>query len=242
MDYSTELIVRLCDAGADLLEVGIPFSDPIADGPAIQGAMQRALRSKFKIGDTFSLISSLRGRGIEQPIVVMSYYNPILRMGIEKFCSRLSESGGDGLLVVDLPPEESSALDEAAKSEDIDVIRLIAQSTGDDRLEYILSGASGFVYVVSVSGITGARDSLPDSAISLLRRVAAKTNLPVALGFGISRPKQVREAIEAGASGVIEGSRLIQIYAESLEDRSKSLDMVEEHAREMKSATVRNTE
>lgn len=163
----------------------------------------------------------------------MTYFNPILKMGPKKFCKSLSESGGDALLVVDLPPEESSSMIDLAKENDLDMIRLIAPSTADDRIEYILSEASGFVYVVSVAGTTGERESLPESAVSLIRRVSGRSKLPIALGFGISMPKHVRQAVSAGASAVIEGSRLITLYSELLGDREKALEAVERHAREM---------
>jgi len=236
-DFSVELIKRLCAAGADILELGLPFSDPIADGPAIQRSMQRSLSGGFKVADLFAIISSIRESGIVQPIVVMSYFNPILQIGIEEFCRDLSKAGGDALLVVDLPPEESETLERMAREKELDIIRLIAPSTSDSRLDYLISKSSGFIYVVSVAGITGARDVLPESAISLLRRVTSRSNVPVAIGFGISHPDQVRAAIAAGASAVIEGSKLISLYSENLDKREIALDLVEKHARDMKAAT-----
>lgn len=189
--------------------------------------------SGFHVNDIFRIITRLRSESITQPIVVMTYFNPILKMGAEKFSRSFSESGGDALLIVDLPPEESSSMIEMARENSLDVIRLIAPSTSDDRIEYILSSASGFVYVVSVAGTTGERESLPASAISLIRRVSSRTSLPVALGFGISLPDHVRQAVSAGASAVIEGSRLITLYSELLPEREKALESVERHAREM---------
>jgi len=232
-EFSLSLAKRLCDSGADILEIGIPFSDPIADGPVIQEAMQRSLKSGFHVGDVFRLIERLRSQSVPQPVVAMTYYNPILKMGPDKFCRSLSECGGDALLVVDLPPEESSSLLGMARDNELDMIRLVAPSTTDDRLEYILSEASGFVYVVSVAGTTGERESLPESAISLIHRVSGKSRLPVALGFGISMPEHVRQAISAGASAVVEGSKLITLYSGHLDDRKKALESVERHAREM---------
>ncbi len=237
--FTLAQIERLAKAGADILEIGMPFSDPVADGPVIQGAMNRSLSSGFRTKDLFDLVSSSRRRGVDQPIVIMTYYNPLLRFGIASFCKRLAEAGGDGLLVVDLPPEESKELDSMAKAHGLDIVRLVAPSTSDSRIDFIVSRSSGFVYAVSVAGTTGARDRLPTSAEKLLGRVAARSNIPVVLGFGVSSPSHVRTALSMGASGVVEGSKLISTYSDSLEDREKALDLIERHAKEMKSATLR---
>jgi tryptophan synthase alpha chain len=231
------MIHRLCKSGADILELGLPFSDPIADGPTVQGAMLRSLSAGFKVADMFDFLASIRASGAKQPVVLMTYYNPVLRFGIERFCRRLADAGGDAMLVVDLPLEESSNLDKAAEKNGLDVIRLIAPTTSDSRMNLLLSKASGFVYVVSVAGVTGARDDLPESAAPLLKRVATRTRLPVVLGFGISRPSHVREALSAGASGAVEGSGLISIYSELLDKRNEALDHIEQHAKKMKQAT-----
>ena len=171
----------------------------------------------------------------------MTYYNPVLQYGQDKFCKAAAEAGADGLLVVDLPPEESADLDRLASSYGLDVIRLVAPSTSSQRLDEILSSASGFVYAVSVAGTTGARAGLPSSAGDLVRRTAARTRLPVALGFGISTPEHVRAALSMGAAGVVEGSGLIAAYSTVLHQRSNALDSIEHHAREMKRATVGGT-
>jgi len=240
MEFTHELVRRLSDAGADAIEIGMPFSDPVADGPVIQAAMSRSLSKGFSPTDLFGLVSSLRSSGMRTPIVVMSYANPVLKFGIEEFCRQLAHSGGDAVLPVDLPPEESCLLEEAASGSGLDLIRLIAPSTSDDRLRRILSSASGFVYAVSVSGVTGPRDELPPTAEPLLRRALSLTSLPVVLGFGISRPSHVRSALSNGASGVVEGSALIASYSSELGDRKAALRSVEEHAREMKAATRRH--
>jgi len=240
IEFTHELVLRLSDAGADAVEIGVPFSDPVADGPVIQAAMNRSLSKGFAPKDIFGLVSSLRSSGLRIPIVVMSYANPVLKFGIEEFCGQLAASGGDAVLPVDLPLEESSQLEEAAGDSGLDLIRLVAPSTPDDRLRTILSSASGFVYAVSASGVTGPRDELPPTAEPLLRRALSLTSLPVVLGFGISRPSHVRSALSAGASGVVEGSALIASYSSELRDRKAALKSVEEHAKEMKAATRRN--
>lgn len=237
LDFSLRLVETLSEAGADIVEIGIPFSDPIADGPVIQGAMQRSLAGKFGTSDVFRLISDVRKKGIGQPIVVMTYYNSIMQMGLERFCSELDHSGGNGILVVDLLPEDSSNLDAAAAKHHLDMIRLIATSTPDARIDEILSRSSGFAYVVSVAGTTGARRELPQSAFDAIRRAKGRSSLPLALGFGISRPDDVRAAISAGASAAIEGSRLISIYESNIGDEKRALAEVREHASMMKAAS-----
>ena len=236
--FSLDLVERLCGAGADIIELGLPFSDPIADGPVIQKAMIRSLAGGFKVAHAFDLIRSMRARGIAQPAILMTYFNPVFKMGVERFCAELADAGGDGVLVVDLPPEESSELDRAADACGLDVIRLVAPSTTDERLEYLLSGASGFVYVVSSSGTTGVKDMLPPSADSLLRRVVPRSPVPALLGFGISEPGHVREALKLGAAGVVEGSKIVSLYSGCLDDRKRALKDVEEHARAMKAACM----
>lgn len=235
--FTVELVEALLRAGADVVELGLPFSDPVADGPVIQKSMQRSLSGGFKTTDIIDTISTLRSRGMTQPIIVMTYYNPVLKCGVDSFCERLAEAGADGLLVVDLPLEESEELEAVARDHDLDIIHLVAPSTSDSRIDLILSRSSGFVYAVSVSGTTGARDVLPKSAEVLLKRVVQKSPLPVALGFGISGPQQVRSALEAGASGVVVGSKLVSVYSDGSGARSEALAKVERFAEDMKAAT-----
>jgi tryptophan synthase alpha chain len=233
--FTLDLIKRLCSSGADLIELGLPFSDPVADGPTIQGAMKRSLDAGFRVADIFKTVEDVRSAGIEQPVVLMTYHNPVHRMGVAEFCGRAARSGVDGILVVDLPPEESGELDDAAQRQGLDVIRLVAPSTPDSRLRMIVSRASGFVYAVSVAGVTGGRESIPDTAIPLIRRITSATTLPVALGFGISRPEHARSAFSAGASGVVEGSGLISLY-QNHGDKASALESVALHCSSMKNA------
>ena len=235
MEFTMDLVNSLCKAGADIIELGLPFSDPVADGPVIQGAMSRALSAGFRVTRLFETVSAIRSSGLRQPIVLMTYYNPVVRMGVGTFCARLAKAGGDAVLVVDLPIEESRELDEAAADCGLDTIKLVAPSTDDARMDLILEKTTGFAYAVSVAGITGSRAKLASSALSLLSRMRPKSQVPIAIGFGISYPDQVRQAILAGASGVVEGSALIPIY--SGENKSNALDLIEKHAREMKAAT-----
>ncbi|UCE92229.1 MAG: tryptophan synthase subunit alpha [Methanobacteriota archaeon] len=236
-DFTIELMTRLEVIGSDLIELGLPFSDPLADGPTIQAAMMRSLSSGFKVAHIFDTITEARGSGMKAPIVVMSYYNPVVRIGIDEFCSRLSRAGGDAILPVDLPMEESDELDKAAADNGLDVIRLIAPSTDEGRAKSILEATTGFAYAVSVSGVTGERDQLPESAMSLLRRLRSQSGVPIALGFGVSNQDHVRAAMHAGASGVVEGSALINAYMSAGSDRAEGIRLAEAHATEIKNAT-----
>jgi len=233
--FTLDLVKGLCSAGADVIELGLPFSDPVADGPTIQAAMKRALDSGFRVADIFKVVRGVRAAGMDQPVVIMTYHNPVHRMGVPKFCRSMAEAGGDGILVVDLPPEESAELDEAARESSLDVIRLIAPSTPESRIRMIVSRASGFVYAVSVAGVTGERSGLPETAVPLIRRTTSATPLPVALGFGISKPEHARAALSAGASGVVEGSALISLYQRET-DRLAARQSVMSHAAAMKRA------
>ncbi|MEM4264817.1 MAG: tryptophan synthase subunit alpha [Thermoplasmata archaeon] len=237
-DFTLRLINTLSEAGADIVELGLPFSDPIADGPVIQRAMNRSLAAGFKVRHIFEIIEQARKSGVCCPIILMSYLNPILRYGSERFCQRLSEVGGDGLLVVDMPIEESESLCSAARNCGLSVIQLIAPNSDNERIMHILARASGFVYLASVAGTTGAREKLSQSALAMLRKVYPMTRLPLVLGFGISFPQHVKEAVLAGASGVVEGSKLISIYEENGMANASSLKRIFEHVREMKAMTM----
>lgn len=236
--FTVDLVKALSRAGADIVELGLPFSDPVADGPVIQRSMQRSLSNGFRTRDLIDTISTLRSQGMTRPIVVMTYYNPVLKFGVRPFCSALAEAGADGILVVDLPPEESEELDAAAVDHGLSVIRLVAPSTSDSRMDLIMSRASGFVYVVSVSGTTGVRDVLLESTESLLKRVVDRSTLPVALGFGISSPEHVRSALEAGASGVVVGSKLLSVVSDGPLPRGEAIARAERFAEAMKAATL----
>lgn len=237
IDFSKKLIHNLINAGADILEIGIPFSDPIADGPLVQGAMMRSLANGFKMKHLFELVSDVRVFENNKPIVVMSYLNPIIQFGIERFCELASQAGVDGLLLVDLPLEESEEIDKIVRSNDLDIIRIIAPTSGDERIDRLLENSSGFVYVVSVAGVTGPREKLPQTVFSFLKTVKARSRVPVVLGFGISGPDQVALAVKAGADGIVEGSNLIKLY-NSRGKSDSSLPILVSHVREMKSAMV----
>ncbi|HZY94379.1 MAG TPA: tryptophan synthase subunit alpha [Candidatus Bathyarchaeia archaeon] len=211
--------IALIEGGADILEVGIPFSDPVADGPIIQAAGTRALSAGAttrKILDTIGELSSQ----FPIPFVVMTYYNPILSMGLDHFTRRASDNGVHGIVVPDLPMEESDTLRERALKHNIDNIYLAAPNTSATRLVRIVEKSKGFVYLVSLYGVTGPRDTLSTQALETVKKIKslAKGRIPVSAGFGITQPQHVSSLLHAGADGAIVGSALVRIVAEHLND------------------------
>lgn len=204
-----KLVPLLERSGLDLLELGVPFSDPIADGPTIQRASERALRQGVTLSWILQAVSSLRRKGIRLPIILMSYANPLLTHGLDRFFERAAAAGVDGLIVPDLILEEAAAFQRPARKCRIAMIYLAAPTTPDDRLRRIAHATRGFLYAVSLTGVTGARRSLPPGVMEFLGRLRRLTSKPVAVGFGLSTPDHVR-AIRPSADGVIVGSALIR--------------------------------
>ena len=226
LERSLELVKALSRAGSDVIELGIPFSDPLADGPTIQAAMQRALGPNWDRVTLRSVIEGVRGiRGeVDSALIAFSYYNPILRMGLDEFASLASEAGIDGVLVPDLTPEEAGPLKEACESRGLDVVFLIAPTSTDERIRKIAAASGGFVYVVSLTGVTGARAEVPAELKAFIANARTLTDMPLAVGFGISTPEMARE-IAAVADGVVVGSALVKIVAE----HGDSPDLVERY-------------
>lgn len=204
------LVAALADSGVDLIELGIPFSDPLADGPTIQKASQMALRQGVTPRLVLRQVEGLRHRGIRVPLALMTYFNPVHRYGIEAFCRDSASCGVDGVMVPDLPPEEAGELNRAAQQCGLDTIFFAAPTSPHWRLRKIAQVSNGFIYYVSLTGVTGARTSLPREVASHVRSIQRMTHLPVCVGFGISRPAQVREVARV-ADGVIVGSRLLEV-------------------------------
>jgi len=202
-----ELLVELANSGATLIELGVPFSDPMADGPVIQRASERALKHGFGLSEVLATTARTRTR-IDTPIVLFSYFNPLLQYGVDKLARDASEAGVDGILVTDLTPEESEQFAGSLKSNNLDMIFLVAPTSTDARLEMIAAHASGFVYAVSRAGVTGAREDLSREAELLVARVRKFTSLPVAVGFGISSAEQVEQTL-AYADAAVVGSALV---------------------------------
>ena len=210
----TRSIARaLAGAGADLLEIGVPFSDPIADGPVNQRASERALRRGVTLRSCLEMTGRLRADGAP-PLVLFTYYNPIHRMGLESFAGAAASSGVDGVLVTDLPPEEADDLKNALLPHGIDLIFLLSPTTSRERLEEVARRGSGFLYYISRTGVTGAREDLPPGLEEQVRAARQVSSLPIAVGFGISRPEQAR-SIAAFADGVVVGSALMALIEEN---------------------------
>lgn len=215
-DYATSLSILkgLPDAGADVIELGMPFTDPMADGPAIQLANIRALAGKQGMRQTLQMVREFREGNQSTPLVLMGYYNPIFVYGVERFISDAKEAGVDGLIVVDLPPEHNDELCEPAQSAGIDFIRLTTPTTDDARLPTVLNGSSGFVYYVSVAGVTGAGAATMDHVEEAVARLRRHTDLPLCIGFGIRTPEHAAEVAKR-AEGAVVGSALIDKIAEA---------------------------
>lgn len=214
---SSAILARLPALGADLIELGMPFSDPMADGPSIQAAGERALRAGQTMADTLAMVSAFRAADADTPVVLMGYFNPIYRYGAEAFAADAHAAGVDGLIVVDLPPEEDAELRIPAEAAGLALIRLVAPTTGDARLRRILADCDGFVYYVSVTGITGTKSAMAGDVAAGLERIRAATDLPVAVGFGVRNAGQAAE-IAAFADAVVVGSAIVQRIASTLTD------------------------
>ncbi len=209
VDTVLELVPNLAEWGCDAVELGIPFSDPLADGTTIQGASYRALQNGVTPALCLDIAAQLRGK-VDIPLIFMTYYNPVLAYGVEDFCRTAAQAGVDGLIIPDCPPEEGDEIELCARSNAMDVIYMLAPTSSEERIELVAQQSSGFIYLVSVTGVTGARQSLPQGLEEFVSRVRARTPLPLCVGFGISTPAQAG-AVAAMADGVVVGSRLIQL-------------------------------
>ena len=207
LDASLKYVLTLAEAGADVIELGVPFSDPLADGPTIQRGAERALKAGTTLAGVLDLIRRIR-RSSQVPLILFSYYNPILQMGLEKFASAAASAGADGVLATDLTPEESEDYRRILVAHRLDTIFLGAPTSTDERLEKIASCSSGFLYLISRTGVTGAKDALPDDLPALLRRARSATQLPIAVGFGISLPGHV-SVLGGLADAAVVGSALV---------------------------------
>lgn len=216
---SLELIKSLPKAGADVIEVGMPFTDPMADGPSIQAAGLRALAAGMSLAKTLDLVRAFRKDDNETPIVLMGYFNPIYVRGVDKFIAEANEAGVDGLIVVDLPPEEDDELCIPALKAGLNFIRLATPTTDDKRLPKVLTNTSGFLYYVSITGITGAATPDYSKVGDAVARIKKQTQLPIAVGFGVKNA-QTASAIAAYADGVVVGSALIDTLKNSLDEKN----------------------
>jgi tryptophan synthase alpha chain len=231
-ERSRELLVRLDRAGADVLEIGVPFSDPLADGPVIQRATERAIKSGTTLGKVLEMVADVRSL-VNAPMVIFTYANPVLRMGLDAFVTRAHQAGVDGVLMLDVPPEESAQIREGLSRARIDTIFLLSPTTTVERIRRAAALGSGFLYGISRLGVTGARDAVAESARELGERVRKETGMPFALGFGLSRPEHVR-AVAGFADAAVVGSALVQVIADHGQSASLFTE-VERYVRWLKS-------
>jgi tryptophan synthase alpha chain len=234
LERTREIALGLDAAGVDCLEIGVPFSDPTADGPIIQAASQRALRNGANLSAILAMVESLR-KASEIPICLFGYYNPILSYGTERFAARAQEAGVDGILVVDLPPEEAAELRHYTDPKKIDFISLIAPTTSIERVGQIASHATGFLYYISITGVTGTAKPLVEEVQKDVERIRKVTPLPLVVGFGISTSQQARE-IAPCADGIVIGSAVVQMIEEH-SHRADLVAVVSQYARAIKEAS-----
>lgn len=233
LEGSEKIVLALAEAGADVIELGVPFSDPVADGPTIQRSSERALRSGASLGGVIEMVRRVRAKS-QVPLVLFSYFNPVLQMGLDKFAEAASAAGVDGVLITDLTPEEGADYRRAMRARGLETVFLAAPTTTEKRLELIAASSTGFLYLISRAGVTGAKDTLPEDLPALVRRVRARTALPIAVGFGISLPGHV--SILGGiADAAVVGSALVsEIERAKSDDDAASL--VAGRIRELKQA------
>ena len=221
LDSSAMLLRQLPSVGADVIELGMPFSDPMADGPAIQASSQRALAAGMTLAKTLAMVGTFREDDKETPVILMGYFNPIYQYGSRNFVEDALTAGVDGLIIVDLPPEEDDELCHPAMTAGLHWIRLVTPTTDDRRMPTVLKNTSGFVYYVSIAGITGTRSASADVIRSAVRRLSQHTDLPVAVGFGIQTPEQVGEVVNDADAAVV-GSALVREIEENLDGQGNA--------------------
>lgn len=230
---SLDVIYSAIAAGADILELGIPFSDPIADGPTIQKADIRALAAGMTCGKALQMVEKVRQR-FDIPVGLLVYYNLVWQYGPERFYRDAARFGVNSILIADLSVDDADEVFPLAKAYGLETVFMVTPNATDQRIRLVASKTTGFIYAVSVLGVTGARDRLAQSAIDLIKRTKGLTDLPVCLGFGVSRPEHAAQAAAAGADGVIIGSRLVAMIEQHIRDRDQMLRSVEQFIRQIK--------
>ncbi len=235
MDNCIRAAMALIEAGTDILELGVPFSDPVADGPTIQKADERAIASGTTVDTIFEIVRKIRTMS-DVPIVFLAYYNTVYHRGIDRFYREAREAGVDGILIADMPVEESDEVYKAALRHYIDPIFLITQTTSSERIQKIAARSRGYLYLVAALGVTGVRDTVSPEALDLVKRVRKYTSVPLALGFGISTPAHAETCALAGADGVIVGSAIVDIIGKNLENPEKMEQDLKNYVASMKQA------
>jgi tryptophan synthase alpha chain len=237
-EFSLKLIETLAENGADILEFGIPFSDPTADGPTFQAVCERALENGMTPAKCIQGIKKLRDRGIENPIVVTTYYNIPYVAGVGNFLDKIKEAGAQAIIVPNVPVEEADVLLAEGKRSGIHIIFQIAPTTTEDRLKKITDIASGFLYIINVEGVTGARENLANSTLNLVKRVRRHTDMPLLAGFGISNRQQASNVVAAGADGAIAGSCYAKVYERKLEKPEETLPQIADLVSQIKQGCI----
>ena len=233
LDTSFEIINTIINNGADIIEIGMPFSDPMADGPTIQESSVRSIKNGTKITDVFEIVKRVRSFNNEIPVILMGYYNSIYNLGINNFTKKCAETGVDGLIIVDLQPEEDSELLIKLKKENIDLIRLITPTTDNNRLKTILSNSSGFLYYVTITGTTGQKSANLEELEKSINKIRSASNLPIVAGFGIKSKKDV-EDISAYTDGVVVGSSIVNIIKNNIQNKDKMMNEINLFTQDLK--------
>ena len=237
LEISFKIIDSIINNGIDIIEIGMPFSDPMADGPTIQLSSARAIEGGTNLNQIFEIVNFVRNKNQDIPIILMGYYNVIFHFGIKEFVKKCQENGVDGLIIVDLQPEEDKNLYNELLSKNIDLIRLITPTTNEKRLKSILNNASGFLYYVTITGITGQHSADINELKKSIKFVKNHTTLPIVAGFGIKNAKDVKEICEI-ADGAVVGSSIVKIIEENKEDENRMLDLINKFTKELKKATI----
>ena len=233
LNTSFKILETIINNGIDIIEIGMPFSDPMADGPTIQESSVRSLANGTKINDIFELVMNIRKFNNEIPIILMGYYNSIFNLGIDNFTAKCASTGVDGLIIVDLQPEEDSELYTKSKEKNIDLIRLITPTTDQKRLNTILNNASGFLYYVTVTGITGQNSANIDDLKNSINSIKSSTKLPIIAGFGIKNRNDV-EQISTFTDGVVVGSSIVNIIKDNLNNKNKMINEIKVFTKDLK--------
>jgi tryptophan synthase alpha chain len=241
LKYTPKLAAALIEGGADVIELGIPFSDPIADGPTIQAAVTRSLKGGAKPLDALDVAKTIREQYNDTPLVLMTYFNPIFRVGLEKFLAQSKNAGVSGIIVPDLPVEESADYKKECNAAGVDTIFLASPSTDPPRLKKILDQTSGYLYLISLYGVTGVRANISDEAVDLVRRYSSMVggSVPLAVGFGISKADHVKRLVDAGTDGVIVGSAFVKVIGANARNITRAPSKLKSLAAELKKATTR---
>lgn len=235
--FTGKLLEVLAKNGGDIIEVGIPFSDPVADGPTFQSVCQRALDNGITPSNCLDLVKNFREKGYDNPVILTTYYNIPYNMGLQEFSRRASDAGVQGVIIPNMPVEEAESFIEAAREHGVDVIFQVAPTTTEERLKKVADVAAGFLYVINVQGVTGERDTIHQSTVNLIRRVKEHIDLPVLAGFGVSTARHARVLMEAGANGVIAGSVYANVY-QSYSDPLDSIASIRDKVRDIKSGCI----